>query len=78
MLKKYESTQGKGRWFCSVCGSPIYSSKQALPGIIRIRVGSIITKITSRVNYHFYTDSAAEWVTIPDDGLPRHPGAVPK
>lgn len=77
-ITKYESTPGKVRCFCSVCGSPTYSKKSSLPGVVRIRVGSITTPLVGvGVQYHFYTASAASWVSLPDDGLPRYPAAVP-
>ena len=30
-----------------------------------------------RPSYRIYTDYAAAWEPIPDDGLPRYPGAAP-
>lgn len=36
-LTEFESSPGKRRVFCRTCGSPIYSRKDALPGVLRIR-----------------------------------------
>ena len=33
LLKSFEASPGKQRVFCSVCGSPIYSKKDALPDV---------------------------------------------
>ena len=40
-LTEYESRPGKYRAFCSRCGSHLYSRVDAIPGILRLRVGVI-------------------------------------
>ncbi len=61
ILREYESSEDKIRAFCSACGSPLYSYRQSIPGILRLRIGTLDTKIDQRVNYHAFYDSRAEW-----------------
>ena len=39
LLSAFESSPGKQRVFCSHCGSPIYSQKDTVPGVLRVRAG---------------------------------------
>ncbi len=73
-IKHYESSKGKLRSFCGECGSPLYSSKSALPNIKRLRVGSITTAFTCDNQYHIHTDSIAPWHRITDSykQYPKH------
>ena len=61
LLKSFEASPGKQRVFCSVCGSPIYSKKDALPDVLRIRAGLINEPLSVRPNkrYHSARFSAA-------------------
>ena len=43
-----------------------------------MRLGSFDGDPGVRPGDRQFTDSAAVWERIPDDGLPRHPGARPK
>jgi hypothetical protein len=74
LLKEFESSPGKKRIFCSTCGSPIYSSQESLPGIVRIRAGLINEPLSVRPIAHFYTGSKCNWWSI-NDGLPQFPEA---
>lgn len=74
LLKSFEASPGKQRVFCSVCGSPIYSKKDALPGVLRIRAGLINESLSVRPAAHFYTGSKANWWPINDD-LPQFEAA---
>lgn len=68
LLKSFESSPGKERVFCSRCGSPIYSRKDTIPGVLRIRAGLINEPLSVRPVAHFHTGSKANWWPI-DDGL---------
>ena len=74
LLKEYRATPGKGRVFCSCCGSPLYSARDDLPGIKRLRLGTVETPFQCSHAYHIHTASKAEWELIAD-GLPQYPGA---
>lgn len=70
LLKAFESSPGKQRVFCSRCGSPIYSQKDTLPGVLRIRAGLINEPLTVGPAAHFHTGSKSNWWPINDD-LPQ-------
>lgn len=70
LLTSFESSPGKERVFCSRCGSPIYSKKDTLPGVLRIRAGLINEPLSESPAVHFYTGSKANWWQI-DDDLPQ-------
>lgn len=70
LLTAFESSPGKQRVFCRRCGSPIYSHKASLPGVLRIRAGLIDEPVSVSIAAHFQTGSKASWWPIEDD-LPR-------
>lgn len=74
LLKSFEASPGKQRVFCSNCGSPIYSKKDALPGVLRIRAGLINEPLTVKPVVHCYVGSKANWWSINDD-LPQFEAA---
>lgn len=74
LLAAFESSPGKQRFFCSKCGSPIYSKKGTLPGVLRLRAGLINEPLSVKPMAHFYTGSKANWWPI-NDGLPQFEGA---
>lgn len=70
LLTSFESSPGKQRVFCRRCGSPIYSHKASLPGVLRIRAGLIDEPVSVSLAAHFQTGSKASWWPIEDD-LPQ-------
>lgn len=70
LITFFESSPGKQRAFCSRCGSPLYSKRDTLPGVLRIRVGLINEPVSARPEAHFHTASRANWWAI-EDGLPQ-------
>lgn len=73
LLQGYASSPGKQRVFCRVCGSPLFSKRDSLPGVLRLRIGTLDTPIGQRVDHHNFTASKAEWYEI-CDGAPQFPG----
>jgi len=71
LLKAFESSPGKQRYFCERCGSPIYSQHQKRPGILRLRIGLLDTPTSARPRIHFMVAHKAEWDEICND-LPQH------
>ncbi|QAU36158.1 GFA family protein [Janthinobacterium sp. 17J80-10] len=71
LITEFESSPGKKRCFCKVCGSPIYSYRESLPGVFRIRVGLINEPILAQPEAHFHTGSKCNWWRI-DDDLPQY------
>jgi hypothetical protein len=74
LLAEYESSPGKKRVFCQRCGSPIYSSRASLPGVLRIRVGLIDGPVSARPIAQAHVASKCNWWPI-TDSLPQFPGA---
>lgn len=70
LLTEFESSPGKKRVFCSRCGSPIFSQRASIPGVVRLRVGLINEPVSVKPHAHFYTASKANWWPI-NDGLPQ-------
>ena len=77
LLTKYPTSEDKVRTFCSACGSPIYSLLISKPEVLRLRIGSLDTKINDRPKAHIYADSKVEWYEI-NDGLPQHAEQEPR
>lgn len=70
LIGGFESSPGKQRCFCKNCGSPIYSKTNKLPGVVRIRVGTLDGDIDTNPIAHFYVAHKANWFQI-TDGLPQ-------
>jgi hypothetical protein len=70
LLRAYDSSPGKQRWFCSRCGSPVYSQSASYPDLIRIRLGSLDLPAGRTPDYHYLLSAKADWDTT-DDALPR-------
>lgn len=75
LLAAYESSPGKQRCFCSRCGSPIFSKRASLPGVLRIRAGTLDEPVQSKISHHAFTASKPSWWEIRDD-LPKFDAGV--
>ncbi len=76
LLKEFESTPGKYRAFCGVCGSPFYSRRDSAPDRLRLRLGSLDrAPDTLVVEAHKFTEGAPAW-SLPNDA-PWIPGQEP-
>ena len=76
LLQAFESSPGKRRVFCRRCGSPVYSERDALPEVLRVRAGTLDGDLETRPSAHFHVAHRANWWDL-DDGLPRHPARPP-
>jgi hypothetical protein len=72
LMQRFESSAGKFRYFCKVCGSPLFSQRDSLPGVLRLRVGLLAEPVTAAVGLHFYHDSKASWWPGAEDA-PKYP-----
>lgn len=72
LLRAYQASPGKDRVFCSRCGSPIFSRREALPGMLRVRAGTLDGPLDTRPQAHFQVSSKANWWPI-TDSLPQFP-----
>lgn len=69
-LTSFRATPDKVRVFCQVCGSPIYSARDNLPDVKRLRVGTLDTPVEAIKKYHAFMSSKAPWFSV-HDGLPQ-------
>ena len=78
LLRSFESSPGKQRVFCKNCGSPIFSKTEKLPGVVRIRVGTLDGDINTKALAHFYVAHKANWFQITDNLPQFKEGYVPQ
>lgn len=69
-LSAFESGPKKLRYFCSNCGSPIYSQGEKTRHVVSVRCGTLRQDPGIRVAYSAFVASKAPWVDI-DDDLPH-------
>jgi hypothetical protein len=62
---------GFEKCFCSNCGSALFSRNPETGGEIAVRLGTVDGDPGIRPQKRQFTDYAAIWEPIPDDGLPR-------
>lgn len=74
-LRAYRATPAKARWFCSICGAPIYSQVDG-SDVIRIRAGTLDPAVPLAPRGHIYVADRTNWYEIRDD-LPQHEGREP-
>src|SRR5947207_8796265 len=60
LLRGFESSPGKTRYFCTQCGSHIVAER-ASTGTILLRMGCLDTPITNRFKVHIWRSDAAPW-----------------
>jgi hypothetical protein len=75
LLKGFESSPGKTRYFCSQCGSHIVAAR-AGTGLVMLRMGCLDTEIADRPLMHIWRSEAASWYD-PNERLPEWPEAAP-
>lgn len=71
LLKEYRAIPQKARVFCGHCGSPLWSARDDLPGVRRLRLGTLETPVQCANAYHIFVESKAPWYRIAD-GLPQY------
>src|SRR3954454_5020733 len=65
---------GWGKAFCSTCGSARWSHDPDDPEVRGVRFGAFDQDPGIRPAHRQFTDFAAVWEPLPDDGLPRFGG----
>lgn len=75
-LTRFATAQGKHRFFCRTCGSPVYSENLQDPDRLRLRLGILDSQINERPESHNFMQSKANW-DDPDAQLPRYDGMEP-
>jgi len=76
LLNTFSFKPGRHRHFCSLCGSPVYSSNDEDPSRIRIRLGILDSDINERPISHNFVSSKANWEDL-DSELPRYDAFEP-
>jgi hypothetical protein len=77
LIRVYRPPGGMVKAFCSVCGSSLFGGTWPDGPEVSVRFGSLDGDPGIRPQYHSHTTSAAAWDVLPEDGLPRYPGAGP-
>lgn len=57
------------RFFCTNCGSALYSEVEAMPGILAVKAGTLAEPGNAVPQLHLWCASAQPWVSI-DHSLP--------
>ena len=66
-IRRYESSPGTFRCFCSNCGSPVYKESPSKPGVIRIRLGLLDTPVGDKPRAHPFWSEKADWYELKGD-----------
>jgi len=75
LLRGFESSPGKTRYFCSHCGSHIVAERAGTDTIL-LRMGCLDSAIADRPKMHIWRSDAASWYD-PKQQLPEWPEAPP-
>ena len=75
-LSMFEFKPGRNRYFCSKCGSPVYSENLTDIARLRLRLGILDSDITPRPISHNFCSSKANWEEF-DAQLPHYDGFEP-
>ena len=67
LLREFRAVSYKARVFCSRCGSPLYSARDDLPNIKRLRLGTLESPANCENRYHIYVGSKADWDDVCDE-----------
>ncbi|EPQ0226323.1 GFA family protein [Pseudomonas aeruginosa] len=72
-LASYQTRGGSGlpvrRFFCSHCGSALYTELSAMPGVLAVKAGTLADAAIVNPGMHLWCASAQPWVAI-DRSLP--------
>lgn len=71
LLREYRTIPIKARVFCGQCGSPLYSARDDMLQVKRLRTGTIKTPFACDNVYHIFVNSKAAWYEI-TDGHPQY------
>lgn len=77
LITEFESSPGKKRAFCRCCGSPLYSRREDMPDVLRLRMGTIDTPTDAAPAAHIFATNLPRWAAI-DDDLPRYDKLEPQ
>jgi hypothetical protein len=75
LLAAFESSPAKQRYFCSRCGSPVYSQADATRQLVSVRSGTLDGNPPLRPSLHTWVASKASWTEL-HDGLTQLPRGI--
>jgi hypothetical protein len=67
LLKHWESSPGRRRYFCGRCGSPIVKRSDNTPDVMRLRLGTLDSDPHAKPTKSSYVGSKAPWIDVRDD-----------
>ncbi len=77
LVTAFRPPEGMTKAFCRVCGSSLFGGTWPSGPEVSVRLGALDDDPAIRPQYRSFTASKAAWDELPDDGLPRYPGANP-
>ena len=77
LLRSFDPEQGFRKFFCSSCGSALWSRSPDDDDVVSVRLGAFDSDPGVRPEYRQFVAYAAPWEPLPDDGLPRYPENAP-
>ena len=77
-LRVWAPEGGFEKVFCGLCGSAMFSRRDADADTFGVRLGTFDGDPGVRPQSRQFTASAVAWEPIPDDGLPRYEQARPR
>jgi hypothetical protein len=78
LLSAWRPEGGSEKWFCSACGSHLFSRNPRNHALLAIRMSAFDGDPGVRPSFRQFVNYAASWEPIPDDGLQRHGEARPR
>jgi hypothetical protein len=78
LVRGYDPPKGFSKFFCSACGSSLWSRHPSDNDVISVRLGVFDSDPGIRPQWHQFVAYAAPWEPIPDDGMPRYPEGRPR
>jgi hypothetical protein len=75
-IKNYDTKPTCHRRFCGTCGTHMFLYVDAFPDYLLVHVPTLDrdSEVGKQPDRWVFVNSKHAMVTIPDDGLPRHPG----
>lgn len=78
LMREFRATPGKRRVFCGQCGSPLFSARDDLPGVLRLRLGLVDEPTFTTPAFHAHVASKASWWPITDSLAQHAQGHTPE
>jgi hypothetical protein len=78
LVEVFRPEGGMAKAFCRVCGSSLFGGTWPEGPEVSVRLGTLDDDPGIRPQYRSFVGSKAPWDEVPDDGLPRYEGRVPR